>query len=127
MDHIGTITKTTKFPRREFHGECSCGTAGDFATKDEAASYLTGHGNKVVALGPVNTFELVDNSDKPEAKPAPPRTPHIGGVGTMPPAHAAPPPAPPPPPDAKAQTVEQLEADGPAKKVTPAFPAKAGK
>lgn len=59
MHHIGTITKTSK--SREFHAQCSCGPAGDFPTKEEAASYLQGHFAK---QGGVSTAELVDNSDQ---------------------------------------------------------------
>jgi hypothetical protein len=102
VNHIATITKSSKFPSREFHGQCSCGTAGDFATKDEAAGFLSSHGSKKVAESAVATFELVDNSDKPEVKPVLPST-HVAGVGSMPASHAkspVPPPPPPPPPSA---------------------------
>jgi hypothetical protein len=97
MHHVGTIVKSSAILNREFHGQCSCGTAGYFTTRDEAAQYLTNHGQKLLALGPTNTFELVDNSEKPEAKPALP-TAHVGGMGTLPASHAAGPPPPPPPP-----------------------------
>jgi hypothetical protein len=93
MHHVGTITKSTKFPNREFHGECSCGTAGDFTTKEEASGYLNSHGAKVTALGPANTFKLVDDSAKPEVFPGLPTT-------HAPSATAAKSPVPPPPPPA---------------------------
>jgi hypothetical protein len=70
LHHVGTITKTSKV--REFHAECSCGTAGDFATKEDAASYLQGHFGK--QLGGIATVELVDKSDEPEVEPVLPLT-----------------------------------------------------
>jgi hypothetical protein len=102
MHHIGTITKSTRHATREFHGECSCGTAGDFTTKESAASYLQFHFGK---QGGIDTHELVDNSDKPEAKPVLPTT-HVGGVGELPATHAGPPAPPPAPPSAS-----ELKAD----------------
>jgi len=97
MNHVGTITKTSN-KALPFHAQCSCGPAGDFSAKETAVAFLQSHFAK---LGGVNTFELVDNSDKPVLPSA-----HIGGIGVMPASHAAAPassgpPPPPPPPDAK--------------------------
>ena len=94
MEHVGTVTKTSKVANREFHGECSCGTAGDFKTKEDAIIYLSDHGGKVTALGAINTFKLVDNSDKPEVLPTLPAT-HAPSAAV-----AAKSPVPPPPPPA---------------------------
>ena len=87
MHHIGTITKTTNV--REFHAQCSCGPAGDFATKEDAAGYLQYHLGK---QGGVSTCELVDKSDEPAVEVVPVAAipgAHIGGIGYMPPSHAA--------------------------------------
>ena len=92
MEHVGTVTKTSKVANREFHGECSCGTAGDFKTKEDAIIYLSNHGGKVTALGAINTFKLVDNSDKSEVLPTLPTT-HAPSAAV-----AAKSPVPPPPP-----------------------------
>jgi len=87
MNHVGTITKTTAVAKREFHAQCSCGTAGDFAAKEGAIGYLQGHFGKLRGIA---TSELVDNTVVKSAPAA---------------SHAAPassgPPPPPPPPDAK--------------------------
>lgn len=117
MHHIGTITITTKHPTHGFHAQCSCGPAGDFATKEEAESFLTGHFAK---LGGISTSELLDKSDEPEAFPVLP-TPHVAGIGVMPAAHAT--QSPEWPASEQPQTVEQLEHDGPATEVTPSFTA----
>jgi hypothetical protein len=93
MEHVGTVTKSSKVANREFHGECSCGTGGDFKTKEDAIIYLSNHGGKVTALGATNTFKIVDDSAKPEVFPTLP-TPHA------PSAAAAKSPVPPPPPPA---------------------------
>jgi len=95
MEHVGTVTKTSKVANREFHGECSCGTAGDFKTKEDAIIYLSDHGGKVTALGAINTFKLVDNSDKPEVLPTLPAT-HAPSAAVA--AKSPVPPPPPPPP-----------------------------
>jgi hypothetical protein len=87
MHHIGTITKTSKV--RPFHAQCSCGPAGDFPIVEEAANYLQSHFAKLAGM---STFELVDDSDKPEVEVLPaPAIPgaHIGGIGYMPASHAA--------------------------------------
>jgi|SRR5882757_4428739 len=100
--HVGTVTKSSKLPDLPFHAQCSCGTAGTFGNKEDALQYLRNHGFNVKALSAFNTFELVDNSDKPVL----PKT-HIGGIGNMPASHAVQsvestkPPAPPAPPSAK--------------------------
>jgi len=97
MHHIGTITKSSN-KSLPFHAQCSCGPAGDFSAKESGIAYLQSHFAK---LAGISTFELVDNSDKPQSAPVLPNT-HIGGIGTMPathatqPASAAPPPPPPP-------------------------------
>ena len=83
MHHIGTITKTSN--TRPFHAQCSCGTAGDFFSAEQASEYLQGHHAK---LGGISTSSLVDNSDKPEVLPNRPTT-HVAGVGNMPASHAA--------------------------------------
>jgi hypothetical protein len=110
MNHIATITKSSKLLNLPFHAQCSCGTAGTFPERAQAITYLTGHGQNVKSLSPANSFELIDNSDKPEGKAVLPQT-HVAGVGNMPTSHSAlgadvpqvvtGPPAPPPPPDAK--------------------------
>jgi hypothetical protein len=88
MHHIGTITKTTNV--RPFHAQCSCGPAGDFAVREDAAGYLQYHFGK---QGGVSTTELVDKSEEPpvEVVPVPgvPGGAHIGGIGVMPALHAA--------------------------------------
>jgi hypothetical protein len=95
MHHVGTVTKSSRVANREFHGECSCGTAGDFATKEAAISYLSVHGGTVTGLGPTNTFELVDDSAKPEVFPALPTT-HVTGATQKTKSPVASPPAPTP-------------------------------
>lgn len=57
--HIGTVTKPAVFPGRPFHAQCSCSTAGDFATDGEAKEYLTTHFSR---LGYIVTSELVDKT-----------------------------------------------------------------
>lgn len=84
MRHVGTVTKSSKFAGREFVAQCSCGTAGAFALKQEAIDHLQQHFGK---LSGIETSELIDATDQPEAKPV--LTTHIGGVGTMPETHAA--------------------------------------
>jgi len=98
---LGTATN------RPYHAQCSCGTAGDFATKDSAVGYVAAHFEKLGGIA--DTILAVDAPDDAKvaaaavaATPAP--TPHIGGIGTMPQPHApgpvpavAPPPPPPPP------------------------------
>jgi hypothetical protein len=93
MHHVGTLTKSSRFLPREFHAQCSCGTAGEFITKGEAEAYLQRHFAK---QGGIATFELVDATKKPEVQP--PAAP-VGGMG--PTAKVASPPAPPAPPSAK--------------------------
>ena len=88
MHHIGTVTKSSRLPNLPFHAQCSCGTAGSFPEKEHALQYMRGHGTNVVANNPANTFELVDNSDRPEVLPNRPTT-HVAGVGNMPSSHAA--------------------------------------
>jgi hypothetical protein len=88
MHHIGTITKSSRLPNLPFHAQCSCGTAGTFPEKEQAVTYLTGHGQNVKANSMVNTFELVDKADEPEVLPNTPST-HVPGVGNMPASHAA--------------------------------------
>jgi hypothetical protein len=117
MHHIGTITITTKHPTHGFHAQCSCGPAGDFATKEEAESYLRGHFAK---QGGLSTSELLDRTDEPESFPVLP-TPHVAGVGLMPASHATQSPAEWPASE-QPQTVEQLEHDGPAGEVTHTIP-----
>jgi hypothetical protein len=63
MHHIGTITKSSKFPTLPFHAQCSCGTAGDFSAKESAEAYLQSHFGK---QGGLSTTELLDKSDEPE-------------------------------------------------------------
>lgn len=117
-NHVGTVTKSSRLPDLPFHAQCSCGTAGTFPEAEQALQYLRNHGLNVKAQGVTNTFELVDNSDKPELQSGKPST-HVAGVGNMPTSHAAlgsevpapsvapasavssKPPAPPAPPDAK--------------------------
>ena len=110
MNHVATITKTSRLPALPFHVQCSCGTAGTFGDVQSALAYANNHGMNVKSAGGVNTFELVDNSNKPESKVPLPSS--NVGVGPMPTSHAplqekeAPkvssaPPPPPPPPDAK--------------------------
>jgi hypothetical protein len=86
VHHVGTITKSSRNPNLPFHAQCSCGPAGDFSAKESAVAYLQAHFAK---LAGVSTHELVDNSDKREAKPV------------LSQAAAAAPPPPPPPPDDK--------------------------
>ena len=112
MEHVGTITKSSRFPNREFHGECSCGTAGDFTTKEDASNYLTSHGGKVTALGPTNTFKLVDDSAKPEVFPNLP-TPHAPSAAAAASATSKV-VAPPPPPIPSGAPVKQT---APTKKI----------
>jgi hypothetical protein len=117
MNHVGTVTKSSRLPNLPFHAQCSCGTAGTFPEKEQALQYLRGHGLNVQANNAANTFKLVDDSDKPEVLPNKPAS-HIPGVGNMPATHAAlgsevpapstsiapkssKPPAPPAPPNAK--------------------------
>jgi hypothetical protein len=88
MLHTGTVTKTSRLPELPFHAQCSCGTAGSFMDKEQALNYLRSHGTNVVAQGVTNTFNLVDDSDKPEVFPGRPST-HVGGVGNTPVSHAA--------------------------------------
>jgi hypothetical protein len=86
--HIGTVTKSSRLPDLPFHAQCSCGTAGTFPEKESALQYLRNHGLQQQALGPANSFKLVDDSDKPEVVPGRPST-HVGGIGNMPVSHAA--------------------------------------
>jgi hypothetical protein len=86
--HVGTVSKSSRLPNLPFHAQCSCGTAGTFPEAEQALQYLRNHGLNVKAAGPQNSFELVDNSDKPEVIPGRPGT-HIPGVGNMPATHAA--------------------------------------
>jgi len=88
MDHVGTVTKSSRLANLPFHAQCSCGTAGSFPEKEQALQYLRGHGHNVQSNNPANTFNLVDDSDKPEVFPNKPST-HIPGVGNMPTSHAA--------------------------------------
>ncbi len=70
MRHVGTVAKENRIANKEFRAQCSCGTAGYFATKEEAVNYLKAHGAKQAG---VSTFELVDATDtapKAAAKPA---------------------------------------------------------
>jgi hypothetical protein len=70
MHHVGTITRSARVANREFRAQCSCGTAGNFSTRDVAAGYLQMHFGK---QGGVSSSELVDNSDQLEAEaPVPP-------------------------------------------------------
>ena len=71
MHHIGTITKSSKFPTLPFHAQCSCGTAGDFSAKESAEAYLQSHFGK---QGGLSTTELLDKSDEPEVAPVLPGT-----------------------------------------------------
>lgn len=88
MHHVGTVTQSSRLPNLPFHAQCSCGTAGTFPEKEQALQYMRGHGQNVKANSLVNTFELVDDSDKPEVVPGKP-SPHVPGVGNMPTSHAA--------------------------------------
>ena len=123
MNHVAIVTKSSRLANLPFHAQCSCGTAGTFPEKDQAILYLQGHGQNVKALNVANTFELIDNSDKPEETAVLPK-PHVAGVGSMPSSHAAlgesvpaglaaahpgPPPAPPAPPSADEKKSESAD------------------
>jgi hypothetical protein len=117
--HIATVTRSSRLPNLLFHAQCDCGTAGTFGEKFQALEYMRLHEQNVKGGNAANTFKLVDDSDKPESKPALPST-HVLGVGSMPASHAAvqpgpvgssKPPAPPAPPSAKKSEAEK-PADG---------------
>jgi hypothetical protein len=69
MRHVGVITKTTKFTALPIDAHCSCATGGHFKDVDSAKAYLSLHASR---LGTADTFELVDNVDKPEPEPVSP-------------------------------------------------------
>jgi hypothetical protein len=77
MHHIGTVSKSTRIPNLDFNAQCSCGTAGHFAEKQQAVQYLEAHFRKQSG---VSTSELIDATMpkavaaavKPPAPPAPP-------------------------------------------------------
>lgn len=102
MRHVGVITKSAKFEQLPFDGHCSCMTGGHFKTVEGAKAYLQMHfGN----LPEIDTFELIDDSSKPEvASASPVSKPFVNDVtlsaeaAKAKPEEAAGKPAPPPPP-----------------------------
>jgi len=75
VHHLAKIT-FGKFENRPFHGECACGTAGDFSSNGEARNWLAMH---LTRLQGINSSDFVDEtvaplpvppeSSQPEAKP----------------------------------------------------------
>jgi len=84
-NHIATVTEANRAFQRPWHAQCSCGTSGDFKSKDEAASFMTTHLGRFEGVG-VCTTELTFpepkkisviahpdlNQEAPVKPPAPP-------------------------------------------------------
>lgn len=66
MHHLAKVT-FGKVEMRPYHGECSCGTAGDFAGNGEARNWLAMH---LTRLQGINSGELVDETVAPLPVPA---------------------------------------------------------
>ena len=103
--HDATVTLGSS-DTRPYHAQCSCGTAGDFADKSAAVAYIEKHFQKLGGVAETSLKVDAPDDAKVAAKAVaakPPVKPHIGGIGTMPPSHAAAitSVSPPPPPDAK--------------------------
>jgi hypothetical protein len=84
--HKGTIS-IGSIAKKPFHAECSCGTAGEFDSKEAASAYLQMHFGK---LGGIAETFLLDRTAEP-AKGALKTAAQTSG----------PPPAPPAPPSVK--------------------------
>lgn len=97
MHHKAIITFGKK-ENRPFHAECSCETAADFGSNQEARDYLAMH---LVRLQGINSAEFVDETVKPLPEPvqgnAPPKV--------VPPPPPPTPPAPPSAPNSRTTTV----------------------
>lgn len=85
MLHYAEIKKG-RFETKPVSATCSCSTAGDFATVDEARAWIEGHFRN---LSGIDTTELhvADDELKQEGQPTPAPAPK-----------PEPPPPPPPPP-----------------------------
>jgi hypothetical protein len=110
MHHIGTLTRLAKFPDTPIHAQCSCGTAGNFATIEDATAYLQSHFAKLTGM---STFELVDDTAELVIEhPVRPLTSPSHKPAEIPASEQIPEP----------QTVEQLSSAGPAGEIAPSFP-----
>lgn len=59
MDHSAVISQNPDGFGRPFHVQCSCNTAGDFNSQQEASDWITyQHFSR---LGPTETFSLTPN------------------------------------------------------------------
>jgi hypothetical protein len=65
MDHSAVITNNPDGFAHPFHVQCSCGTAGDFDTEQQASDWM--NFRHFPYIGPTETFTLTPNvpSDLP--------------------------------------------------------------
>ena len=70
MHHVAKIT-FGKVKNRPYHGECACGTAGDFASNEETRNYLAMH---ISRLQGINSADFIDDTvaplEVPQEEPA---------------------------------------------------------
>jgi hypothetical protein len=71
MHHVAKIT-FGKVENRPYHAECSCSTAGDFASHQEARDYLAMHLSR---LQGINSAEFQDATVAPVPIPQPEKVP----------------------------------------------------
>lgn len=88
-NHDATVSQENRAFQRPWRAQCSCGTAGDFKSKDEAASFITTHLGRFEGVG-VCTTSLTF----PEPKKAPVVPKPVAAVTGEKPAAPPSPPAP---------------------------------
>jgi hypothetical protein len=96
--HKATVTLGDAI-NRPYHAQCSCATAGDFAGRDAAITYIVAHFAKLGGI--TETYLVIDAPDEAKAVAPPASDPkHVPGIGVMPSSHAPGPASAPPPPPA---------------------------
>lgn len=74
MIHIARITQTDGV--KPFHVQCTCPTAGDFATENDAIAWAEMHGRRRSGIETFTLLNLVEHSaPEPEPEPEPEREP----------------------------------------------------
>ena len=82
MHHKAVLT-VGRFPRKPYHIECACHSAGDFAKESQAVGWFSAH---CARIGKTDTWELsVPGAAQPTPKtapspPPPPPAPKAGAA-----------------------------------------------